>query len=171
MRAVREHISAKTTTNTQPNQPTNPAMKKSDLIGHWKLAWVNEDGQPIDPGKDKYLGVLTYTPEGTMHAAVLCLTDAGWPLTGFAPRDRITPMCQFRAGFYFAYCGRYQFRPDRKDPRKGRIIHHVQGATFESPPQNQREAELAEGRSLLILSVTEDVPKPQYWAWRKIVEG
>jgi len=142
-------------------------MKKRDIIGHWKLAWVNEHGQPRDPHEEKYLGVLNYTREGTMHAAVLSLRGKGEPLSGFAPGSIFEPICQFRAGFYFAYCGLYNFIPDPNNPLKGKLIHTVKGATFNSPPQNHREVEINSEGTLLIEKVLEDTPH-QYWAWQRL---
>jgi hypothetical protein len=79
-------------------------MEKDALVGTWRLQeyrLTGESGEMTRPWRESSTGLLMYTSDGYMSAAVAMVEELG-----DAPR-------------YLAYCGPFEFDGDQ-------VVHHIQ---------------------------------------------
>jgi hypothetical protein len=87
---------------------------QAQLVGAWRLAWVEEQGVDGQLHKDDRTGILVYTRDGHMSVQIMA-------------RDALVPPAagpvQYEQGGYEGYYGRYDV-----DERAHSVTHHVEGA-------------------------------------------
>lgn len=91
---------------------------RDQLIGAWRLAWLETQGPDGKPHKAERVGTLLYTRDGHMSVQIMARDPAAPPASG--------PV-QYEQGGYEAYYGRYDV-----DERTHSVTHHVEGALVRS---------------------------------------
>jgi Lipocalin-like domain len=95
------------------DHPVNQSIQ-AQLIGAWRLAWLEEQGADGKPLKANRTGMLVYTSDGHMSVQIMASESAAPLAAG--------PV-QYEQGGYEGYYGRYDV-----DERTHSVTHHVEGA-------------------------------------------
>ncbi len=95
------------------NQPVNEGIH-TQLVGAWRLAWIEEQGADGNLHRTDRTGILVYTSDGHMSVQIMAREPGAPPAAG--------PV-QYEQGGYEAYYGRYDV-----DEQAHSVTHHVEGA-------------------------------------------
>jgi hypothetical protein len=87
---------------------------QAQLVGAWRLAWIEEQGADGQLHKGDRTGILVYTSDGHMSVQIMARDASAPPAAG--------PV-HYEQGGYEAYYGRYDV-----DERAHSVTHHVEGA-------------------------------------------
>ena len=87
---------------------------QAQLIGAWRLAWIEAQGADGKLHRADRTGILVYTRDGHMSVQIMA-RDSGAPPAA--------ELVQYEQGGYEAYYGRY----DVDEPAHS-VTHHVEGA-------------------------------------------
>jgi lipocalin-like protein len=98
-------------------RPLNESIQ-AQLVGAWRLAWIETEGTDGQLHRLDRTGILVYTNDGHMSVQIMA-REAGAP----APSGPV----QYEQGGYEAYYGRYDV-----DPSAHSVTHHVEGALVRS---------------------------------------
>lgn len=123
---------------------------RDQLIGSWRLAWVEEQAADGKMFRAEQTGVIMYTRDGRM--AVQIMLPAGTQAAGNNP-------VKYDQGSYEAYYGTYDV-----DEVAHTVTHHVEGALVRSLiGKNLTRVYRLEGKQLLLKSSRPD----EHWtiAW------
>lgn len=99
--------------SVDPNRPVNDGVQ-AQLVGAWRLAWVEEQGADGKLHRLDRTGILVYTSDGHMSVQIMAREPKAPPAAG--------PV-QYEQGGYEAYYGKYGV-----DERAHSVTHHVEGA-------------------------------------------
>jgi len=95
------------------DRPINEGIQ-AQLVGAWRVAWIEEQGADGKLHRADRTGILVYTSDGHMSVQIMARELEAPPATG--------PV-QYEQGGYEAYYGRYDV-----DERAHSVTHHVEGA-------------------------------------------
>ena len=103
-----------------PGGQARPAEEdiQNQLVGAWRLAWLEEQGADGKAHRTDGTGILVYTSDGHMSVQIMA-PESGTP-------SAARPV-QYGQGGYEAYYGRYDV-----DERTHSVTHHVEGALVRS---------------------------------------
>ena len=103
-----------------PGGQARPAKEdiQNQLVGAWRLAWLEEQGADGKPHRTDGTGILVYTSDGHMSVQIMA-HESGTP-------SAVEPV-QYGQGGYEAYYGRYDV-----NERTQSVTHHVEGALVRS---------------------------------------
>ncbi len=87
---------------------------RGDLVGAWRLAWLEEQGADGKLHRVDYTGMIVYTRDGHMSVQIMARDPKAAPPAG--------PV-RYEQGGYEGYYGRYDI-----DERAHTVTHHVEGA-------------------------------------------
>ena len=96
-----------------PNRPVNEGVQ-AQLVGAWRLAWLEEQGADGKLRRVDRTGILVYTSDGHISVQIMARDPEAPPAAG--------PV-QYGQGGYEAYYGKYDV-----DERARSVTHHVEGA-------------------------------------------
>ena len=100
-------------TQSSGKSESTPVSVKDQIIGAWRLAWLEVEGKDGKMSRTEHKGIIEYTPDGHMSVEIMLPTQETQPENG--------PVRYEQSG-YEAYYGTYEV-----NERAHTVTHHVEG--------------------------------------------